>query len=565
MLITNTLIGNFRMYTHLYTESMNTNYIAGVYEDSNSQKDYITAVEADGDKFTENGIFAKIQVPENMKVVNIISQRFTSKEFEVLVTTVKKGGIYTNYLIDLADNESVFEPLFESSSTPILIADPDDLSPLLVFGVDKKGPMKAVAASLHQIQKNKFDTNMTNEYKYVISGIGLRGVHTSAFLALHKNMHAVLALHVKNLEGTRNSIIFYNIVDNQVLASADLPAKIGPVIFSELVDGIGSDMIYVSEENGKYFLNIHKNIIFTAEEEKEFRKEQNFKKFLDEKDNETEDIFEESIKLDLTEFSSFGTPVLSTADHIPSGIFLSNSGKKQINLIFEENHKFTLRTFEFNFYNSDYQLVLSENQLLDHNEGITSISFTEIDNNNQECILINTSDNSLKLEKVTKNEDKNMYLNLLAMESSNQSYIPGTTFCIIYENNTKLVKGSLGPQTSYPSLQRHKFFGISSTKFFINFVLLKAPTKSKKTGFYNAISVIIPNTFSTFTFNGERWFRRSYFLDLQCGKTAIGVLIVLIAMPTIYHFLSYLRPYLLRRSKKDVDFADSTKKVFEAL
>jgi len=568
MIIADQIVGSFRIFTHLFTESQDTNFIAGVHDH------HITALEFNGEKFIEHAEFAKIPVPQNETVVNMISQRFSSKEFEVLVTTVNQKNTYENYLLDLTDESNSLVFLFSSTSTPILIADPLDSSPLVVYGTEGKGVSVVVASIVEDAVSKKAKA----EIKFINDGILLRGIHTSSFLDLYRNMYAVLALHHKG--PGNNKVVIYDISDDYKLVEVEayeLPAEIGPIVFTELIDSVGTDMIYVSKENNNYYLNIHRNISISDKEKEELTSYGYFMDFFA-KNHESHKAFaKEPMKLNLNDVLGKDSEVMlnHSKEKIPSGIFLSDItgiGKKNISLIVKNSSGtgYRLKTLDFEVANQVPKLKISKNNLLNSDtKYIENISLTEMDASGAESLLFNTSDGNLMAHKIDFNNDSKVSLNLLVVKPWKTSglnyYIPGATFYIVYENNTKSVKVSQGPQTSYPSLQRHKYVNLSRTNSFLNFVAIKAPSKSKDEGqhtnFYNAVSFIVPNTFSIFMYDGEKWTIKSYFFQLYYTPTILGVLFLLASFLVAYVFV---RLFYERKKGKTV-VGSSSRIVFQAL
>lgn len=568
MIIADQIVGSFRIFTHLFTESQDTNFIAGVHDH------HITALEFNGEKFIERAEFAKIPAPHSETVVNMISQRFSSKEFEVLVTTVNQENVYKNYLLDLTGTDNSLVPLFNSTSTPILIADPLDSSPLIIYGAEDKGGAVVVAS----IVEDTISKNARIEIKSTNDGIFLRGIHTSSFLDLYRNMYAVLVLHHKG--PGNNKVVIYKILDDYKLAEVEayeLPAEIGPIVFSELIDSVGTDMIYVSKENNNYFLNIHRNISISDEEKEELTSYGYFMDFFDRTHEVYKAFPDEPMRLNLNDVLGKDWEVMlnHSREKIPSGIFLSDItgiGKKNISLIVKKSSGtvYHLETLDFEVTDQGPKLKKSEKRFLDSGtKSIENISLTEMDASGAECLLFNTSDGDLIAHKIDFNNDSKVSLNLLVVKPLRTSglnyYIPGATFYIVYENNTKSIKVSQGPQTSYPSLQRHKYVNLSRTNSFLNFVAVKVPSRSKDgrqhTNFYIAVSFIVPNTFSIFTYDGEKWTIKSYFFQLYYLPTILGVMLFL---TTFLLAFAAARLFYERRKGKTV-VGSSSRIVFQAL
>lgn len=570
MRIADAIVQNFKMMSHLFNGSHETRYVVGldIAEDNNSDK--IVVLELEKGKFKtaddkkDSQKFEEISIPKDSTVVNIISQRFTDSLYEILVTTTKDGETFNNYLVDLNEDKGLPKVLFESISTPLLATNPDDISCLLIYGQKERDGSHITA-----VGKIDFDSGEFNMIK-TFDKVKLKGIHSSSFVDLGKQMHPCLVLHEVGDKG--NQIIFCNLsadLNINIISKHDIPNETGPILFTELFDPINTDIVFVSKENGKYFLHVFKNKSINANLkakmvdlnscikifDSEFYKDTN-------QDLEKELDLEE-IVLPLNEsFINNFVPILKeNLTSIPKGIFARDIAAEGINSIFliAENPKNSVekRIFIFKINPQTNQLHLVE----DNNAENANKALAFSDQNYFAISEFNMSGFEgylLQIEapfnliyhgvEVDNNEDG---INLMALSTINDKtppgYISGATFLILYENHTKIIKVSQSMQSSFPSLQKFaKYTGLGKTNLFINFVSVKIPRMSqnnkKLQNRYTAVSLITPNTSSVFlyTIRNNRWSMKSYFSQIYYFSTLIGAIGSVIIFLVIFIMSSIL-------------------------
>lgn len=491
------------------------------------------------------------------EVINIISQTLGPDENQVLVTT-KDGEGFASYLVGF--DETSPELLFRSQSTPILVADPNDLSPLLIYSPED-GKIQ-----ISSIWDGELVSRATHDVSY-----SLRGVHTSWFLDLTGDMHADLALHIT--DGRSNSIHILRMDSDYALEpiqTINLASEIGPIIFSEMTSMPGIDMMYVSKENGEFYLNLHENLSIPEDQVKNLKTLEGSKKFFLH-NNPTRVYDEVPTKTKLSTILHEDKPLLREQNGSPTGIFLADimgSGRKDVYLLAGERLQTRVKVLRIDPASKEFVLADELTTSLEIFDRVTGISVTDLDASGKESLLINTIDDSgnhqlIKADIEDPAEKTGLTLvALVELPCKRKAYVPGASFFMVYENHGKMVKVSQCSQSSYPSLQRHReYVGLGPTNLFLNFVSVSVPHADPTISRFDAVSIIVPNTLSVFIFDNRTWVLKSFFSKLYYFATLYGVFGIFVVFFFIYLVLSFqeMRKYKTVRSR------DSMRPIFIAL
>ncbi|KAM0681688.1 hypothetical protein GINT2_000202 [Glugoides intestinalis] len=504
-------------------------------------------------------------------IVNVISQGFNEKLVPVVITVKKdESPGFLNYLGNFEDENANL--IFESDSTPMLIANPKDLNPLLVYSKGK---------FLHfgQITHENFTIVKTIEMENIPFGI-----HTSNYIDVSGNRNADLIFDLRGKNKLvsifqiepSNEELGFNLKELQVIAPK--PDTIGPILFTELLSKSSPDMLFISKENGTFYLNVHRNNSFDNKQQKPGKKIDALKRFYDNHISTTAFETTPSIKFDLKNVLDQEIPRLEDENGAPSGIFLadlSGNGKKDVFIIVNRKikPKSSILMLEYDPVNRIFvkNKAFADSQK-DNLDFITAMTIFDNTVTGVEQLLINTStdhistpaNSSVKLIDLKENLTKSS-INILALSKNSQdveSFIPGSSFILLYENEEKFIKTNLSFQSSFPSLQTHRaFIGLGQTHLFINNLSLKAPLLNNEKNKYDTVTFLVPNTFAIFTFSKMKWNIQSFFSKRYYRKTFIAVSVILFVFIAIYFILSIQD----KRRYKIFMNNDSVRRVLNAL
>lgn len=538
------------------------------------------------EKFTFN--------PENKdeKIVNVISQSFKGASNTFLLTATADGTIFNNYLLDfdIKISGSVHQPKFSSTSTPMIVPDPSTLEPSIIYSDNEQLKIGIFESGqefkIHDLKYHKKIISATGQITYQQVPIPRvpKGIHTSSFLDLTGNMHSDLALHTK--DDIKSYIDIMKLLPDYVLreeSSIELPLVTGPILFSEFTSKLATDMIFVSNKNGKFVLNLYPNISMN-QRENEISKE--ILKFKEEIEKfEPTSIFGKPITLDLDEalkkmkHDGF-IPILSNDGKSPSGIFLADLAGKGFKDVFITIYNSTVkphdnyRVVSFQFDPTTQKFAISEEYKPESSisgKSIHSVSVCDYNNSGKQNLIVTTSPKESDLNEyvsILYEDDLAMqqtginFMSLVAKSKNQNFYIPGTVVAMVYENEENIIKTTLSSQTSFSSLQPIKsFIGLGPTNLFINWATIRVPSYDAKINTKDAISFLVPNTFAVFTLKDGHWRIQSFFSKMFFRVTASVLVVILLVFMTIFILLSVQE----KRKYKLVMSKDSTRTVFNAL
>lgn len=500
------------------------------------------------------------------KIVNIISQSFGYEDNSFLLTTTTETppNVFTTYLCDFKKGSK--KELFKSTSTPMIVAHPTTLKPLILFSSEN---------DLNTCEINNGGSELLKIQSF--KGRVPTGIHTSSFIDLTGDMHADLVLHTK--DNDFNYIDIYKLVSEgelEEVESVKLPGTVGPILFSEISNPLAPDMVYVSDESGIFYLNLWKNSSMDHFLSNFPNKLNDFREKISK--NSVDTIFKQKIiKLELNNILDSYKPVLMNRDNMPSGIFLadlSGSGVKDIFLTVENKQAGMQKVVAFNWDSSKAELTMHDKCNLDLNTSfnyIHSVSVCDYNNSGSQNLIITGKDTNpdgddyisvpYEFEGIAQ-EPGVSFLTLVALANKKTFYVPGTVITMLYENEEKFCKTSLSPQTSFQSLQPLKvFIGLGPTNLFIDWATIKAPSDDNMINRKDAVSFLVPNTFSVFTLHDKNWRVQSFFSKLYFNITVYALLAVVIIFMTCFIILSIQE----KRKYKRVMSKDSTRMIFNAL
>lgn len=560
---TKVLLTGFRIISHAFIkETEDQKFIA--LDDSNDLRLVDT-------KSSNTEDFPRLDTKEfGDRIVNVISQAFNNKN-GTIIFTVKTNKGFSNHFGDF--NSKKHHQIFDSDSTPMLVADPVTLEPLLIYTHNKM-------LHIGKIKNEKYEGVKSMPFDHLP-----KGIHTSDFIDLTNDMKAELILHVK--EQDKNGILISKLAakdkeyDIEKIQYVGLPETTGPILFTEMVDPLSTDMIFVSKEGNTFFLNLYKNLSLENKAMPSLKDFDKVEKFYLE--NKTSEVFNQSsprnIKFNLTQALNGAEPVIRAENDVPCGIFLADISGKGVKDVFLLSKKIdgTVNINVFKYTDSNPESLTFE---LDKDLTESFLAFKNVDaltvfegeNSSIENLLISTVNHNLpsreytlsmieidqKLEKNGINLLPTVYIN----EDKTQPFIPGTSFLMVYENQDKVRKVNLSSQSSFPSLQRHKcLVGLNGTNLFINNLLLKVPSPNLEKNQYNPSTFLVPNTSAIFTHRDKEWKIQCFFSKRYYMMTFISVFVVLVIFSTIYMILSVQD----KKRYKSVMDRDSMRRIFNAL
>lgn len=551
------ILQNIRILAHIFSSDPQSSVIVGVRPVDNSREQAIVFDWQDN-THRESKIF---DCESTEVIVNVISQNFSmANGNEILITTKLKNQdeTYRTYLISLDNNfirtrSSVM--LFVSSSIPIVISKQDEDMSIVIYSVGKD----LIIAELQIHDKPTIIKTISN--------ISLKGFHYSAFLSLNMDFNTYLALHTVDNDNNKY-MRFYEISTKHEITSIakdqkiQLPKEMGPLLFSEISDSNNPDMIFISKEDGKYYINLYMNISNETNNARDYMYQK--LKFV------KNDIkFSKPIKFDLAELG-ITNPVLGSMINdvwVPGGIFIANtrsSTNKEIYIIDGNNVKVLI------FDKITSKFVIDENitQSLHGIRNAISISLCDLTTSGVYQYLINTIDESGSMDTQIipfEVEKSNSSITLLTTATKykhlGRSFIPGAIYFIGYNSKSSFVKTSQDLQFGFPSLQMHrKIIGLGETSLIINNIRVIIPNRNARQRCFDLSSTIFPNTYSMFnTLNGA-WSVKCYFSGLYYYKAIVGVLVLFTVFLTIYIILSYCES-----KKNNFRSISISKSVFETL
>ncbi|ELA42825.1 uncharacterized protein VICG_00140 [Vittaforma corneae ATCC 50505] len=578
------LLEGYRLFSHAFTTddehqkliALDRNNNIALIETSESQK----AAEV-----------KKINTKElGERIVNIISQGFNSKPFPILVT-VKRDDmptVFDNYLCDFESEDIPSTPVFTSNSTPMIITNPKNLKPVILFTNGSK-------LVYGEIQ---------NESEFVELG-SLKpssvpiGVHTSSYLDVTSDMNADLVLHTK--KDGKNAILilqlkFTTSLDDKKSFKFEFEEiqtmeidedEIGPIMFTEMASKTRPDMLFISRKGNEYTLNLYKNISYKDEPDNALKDLQRLKEFYREAENL--EVYHNASKIVYplkeiladTKSNVQSRKIILSEDGIPRGMFLYDpfgKGIKSVYIVTDEIDaqknkpaNSIIQVIEFDRAEGRFNFKIDNPEWEnDQKLGfVVGLTVFDCEDKGIEQLMVNTisvdGDGSYSFKLINSDHNLEMtgiYLLPLSIADSQTNFIPGACFVLVYENEEKIIKTSLSFQSSYPSLQRHKVFvGLEQTNLFINHFTLKVPGSDENKNQYDAPTFLVPNTFAVFTFDQRDWNIQSFFTNRYYNQTVVSLFVVLFAFIIIYVVLSIQD----KKKYKTVMNRDSMRRVFNAL
>jgi hypothetical protein len=502
---------------------------------------------------------------EEGTVINVITQNFLqTTSYQHLVSKRLNDQIY-NYLYD--HDFTLKLELGSSDVTPMLISDPNDLSPLLI--IQRQGQIKFYSFS---------NGKMVEVNSYKVSGT-LHPAHSSAFLDLTGDLKPNLVLHMQE-----NGKQFLRIYDSKepnftkVLQRLDLPDITGPIIYVPRPDAGCYDLAYVSISSSGDSLNIIKNLnsINIKGNDKTLisSNQRKIQDYIAKKEFSApySDVSPITVPLDI-----FGTNTKSVyVDEVTglgTGIFcadLKSDGKYDIFLTLNINGTTCVRALKYKESEKTYVSAEYNDELMSYTN-IIGISAFDPGYKGKEGLLINyVLDNQMVLAVLRVNNEassqRNSKVEMIALLHKGKGivqFIPGTTFMSCYERGNKIFKVSQCNQTTYPSLQHPcNFIGLGLTNFYLSYAIVStALTKNDTYAFHMETSTIIPNNHVIFNLKNGKWLTQSLFKMRRNLTITISLILILVLNMIALAFLSMKEKKKVSSSKAE----DTMKPLFTAL
>lgn len=489
------------------------------------------------------------------EIVNIIPLGATKDELNYVVTTRAAPGKFKNRL---CSKNTVKMDLMDSTTIPMLVTDMKDLSQLLAYGKDG-------SVMFYRISNG----SMGNAKEYELNE-RLSETHTSAFIDLTGNLRANLALNT--VSGSENNLSIFNFHTGAtgLVQRIKLPKNIGPTLFYDSNDNQSFDLIYVSVEGNASYLNLHynksvpKKVSEIAEHKGDLVSEYFDKINPSSIYNETPDV-----RINLS--AMFGGVAVIQNENVPTGLFLADiyaHGQSVIFVTMLIDGVKRVRALQIT--NQSGQENSELNKQLEPYENVLGISVADINDRGKEDIFINYIRNGeavLTLIKVSS-PVQNYKLSALGFRGPKdaQTYTPGTTYMVIYNNKSKMRKGAQMPSTSYPSLQHGiVFIGLGPTNFFISNVLARTNCSKGAYDHHNVKNIIVPNSSIIFNAEENMWTVKSIFLLTRYRVVTIFLISSLVVNVFFLLFLTMREKSSANKSKSIALEENMLRPIFTAL
>lgn len=520
----------------------------------------------------------------NKVIANVISQGFTNEGIDVLVTVTDKNDQtqFSTYFVNSKTKQSIL--IFESNSTPMLITNPLTQKPLIVF--TNKGVVECGEIDENQKYKRLGDFKLKN-------GLLPTGIHTSSYIDVTGNLDPNLILHT-NTGGTNSVTILDlditadpNNKNNYIFKPKEIQTlnlngdAIGPIMFAEMTSSIKPDMLFISQESGKYYLNLYENQSFNENIPKELMSSISGLRRHFEGLKHNKNIFTGNpVKFNLSEsILQNGARNISLdlldGETLPGMYMLDIMGRgvQDIYIVTEASvdpKTATIHMIEFDrekktfSINQNFANTVSNLGVMTHINGITTF---DIENDGVSQMIINYVDAAGIDHMGTvkfKSDIETTGVTLFPLKGTGEvtNFIPGTSFIVVYENEKEIVKTGVYHQSSYMSLQKHStFVGLNGTNLFINYFTLKIPSKDTKLNTYDAPTFLVPNMSNVFTLQDKNWTIHCFFNIRYYRHALIAMIFLLILFVSIYIILSIQD----NKKYKNVVAKDSMERVFNAL
>lgn len=454
------------------------------------------------------------------KLVNVISDNFGSGNISYLLVHKEDDTFHST--IRISDTEEIHLP--DSYAAPMLVTNPADNKLLILLGIGN-------TIKFYSIEDNKAIQKQTMQIENKI----LHNRHTSGFVDLTGDLHANLALMVVENNKTYLEIYDFKTTTIRFIQRIELPNDIGPTLFIDTRNQQKFDLVFISIEKGQAYLNIYYN-----------KNIPNLKRCVSGNiDNvfsgiNSTEIFSEKFKrqIKLNDYLR-GVPVLRDENDMPKGICnvdLEADGLNNLLINIKRDGTELIQGIILDKKDTIYSARY--NSTLNGYSNARSVSPFDLEGNGKQALLLNYVDGTSPVLKILKLQKKftNSMLRVLAINNSSPNpgekpnNLPGVTYFIMFDNQTKFAKQSQSINTSYASLQPHgAFIGLGPTKFFVNYVLVKtnsskAEIKRRK----DATHEVVPNTFVIFSGDKGVWKVINLFNFSAYRKVEICLLLCLL-------------------------------------
>ncbi len=484
-----------------------------------------------------------IEIPIDNKIINIISCGVKNQKIYNRIVTFKNKN-HDFYLNEIYDDNGRISVLGNSEATPILVSDPDMLTPLL--GLYKDG--KLVFYSINE-------KHMLDQVFYIL--VNLVKNHTSAFIDLTGDLRPNLVL-IELIDGQKYLKIYDFYKSLNVVPRKDkvrLPLEIGPTLFVDLSGNNSYDLLYVSIENNHSYLNVHLNQIY--QDFTQLRNRKNIIEFLDKKQDNNVFLSDPTYKINLNDYFD-GIPVINDENGVPTGLYIADLNMSGTNHIFiTMKHDNVNQLHCFKFENGKLSISSFDSEFSDY-KNIISISFSDIGDNGSQGILINHISDGKPVLVHLKGNPSQENTNLTAItnvkiDENSSWHLPGATYLILYDSGKKCKKASQFVYSSYPSLQ-HKgiYVGLGNLNLFLECVIVRTNSSIKSYDIFKSpLNIIVPNSSIILSVIKPNWTIQSFYNQKRYNRVVFCLFCLFIINVFVLVILTIREKAALKKQETD--------------
>lgn len=456
---------------------------------------------------TKIGKTQEIESTSPGEVFNVITQKFHGLHLNYLVCK-KDGESFNNTLHDV--NRGTTLDIGSSQAAPFIVSDPTTCAPLIAIPNNNQ-------LGFFSVEDNK----LIDHPDYKINGV-ISPSHTSAFIDLTGNLMPDLALNMISEGNNYLSIHSFNTNTREVVQRIPLPESIGPTLFFDFRKKLCYDLVYISIVNNQPLLNIHLNANVPDTEDMAKNPLEYFNGVA------PSFIYKETPDYSFNLLSKInGMPVLTNAHGAPTGLYLADidtNGTATIFITMSVENRQVVRCLVFDPSTEAIEVSKYDQYLEKHND-VISVTATDLNDRGKIDLVINKIEDGVPLllyERIPS-PDSNCHLSLKSLTKLDNldSYIPGVTYVVHYENSKCWRKSSQMSSTAYPSFQgKESYIGLGPTNFFLNLIIAKTNVVSGIASVYKISENIIPNTSVVLLLNKDKWSMQTFLLYSKYATVA---------------------------------------------
>lgn len=401
-----------------------------------------------------------------------------NKKGSFLLVTKNKNNTFRNVILFSATNKVLKLP--NTTAPPILYTQNGTLKPVLLM--QTKDNLLTVEI------ENDTKFNEKKETGFLEDDERIHPEHTSTFVDLTGDHKADLALVI-----LKNDEKYLKVLENtsggfNKLFEMKLPKKSGPLVFNDFNKSYMNDLAFVSEEDGKYYLNVYYN----TNERKDIMAyklvEQDLKL-----DNFNKNIFSTEskyfMKQDLSKINSDNLDFCLSCESlggIPSGIFDTDIDLDKNVEIFltakKGNEGNIIVPLRFNKNSKEFE-VYTEMNYLNKEKNVLSFSTCDYKNEGRELCVINKIENNTSVLKILPNvlSKENMKISVTTVLDETKTLygngVVGTSYLLSIDEGAGICLGNSLPPGPFLHLKNQTAtFGLGCLTFHINILRVTVPS-----------------------------------------------------------------------------------------